>query len=132
LMGRDRPRDDPTDDERGAPKPSVPGQFDFGRTGRGHMTSATYWRPKEAICGASSCSGTLVCCDQPMVTSTPRVKPVVLTPRGHFWISYPKGGGEFCGQVVCLNVVGNVAGLIGHSSASRSQDRPPGSCSATT
>jgi hypothetical protein len=29
-------------------------------------------------------------------------------------IRYPNGGGEFGGRVVCLNVVGNVAGLIGH------------------
>jgi hypothetical protein len=35
-------------------------------------------------------------------------------PRGHFWIRYPNGGGEFGGPVVCLNVVGNQAGLTGH------------------
>jgi hypothetical protein len=35
-------------------------------------------------------------------------------PRGHFWIRYPNGGVEFGGRVVCLNVIGNVAGLTGH------------------
>ena len=34
-------------------------------------------------------------------------------PRGHFWIRYPNGGGEFGGRL-CLNVVGNQAGLTGH------------------
>jgi hypothetical protein len=34
-------------------------------------------------------------------------------PRGHFWIRYPNNLGEFGGRVVCLNVVGNIAGLVG-------------------
>jgi hypothetical protein len=34
-------------------------------------------------------------------------------PSGHFWIRYPNDLGEFGGSVVCLNVVGNVAGLTG-------------------
>lgn len=33
--------------------------------------------------------------------------------RGHFWIRYANGGGEFGGQVVCLNVLGQVALLYG-------------------
>jgi hypothetical protein len=33
--------------------------------------------------------------------------------RGHFWIRYANGGGEFGGPVVCLNVLGQVALLYG-------------------
>jgi hypothetical protein len=36
-----------------------------------------------------------------------------VNPSGHFWIRYPNDLGEFGGSVVCLNVVGNVAGLTG-------------------
>jgi len=34
-------------------------------------------------------------------------------PRGHFWIRYPSGV-EFGGQIVCLTVTLNQAGLTGH------------------
>jgi hypothetical protein len=34
-------------------------------------------------------------------------------PRGHFWIRYANGGGEFGGDVVCLTVAGNLAWLEG-------------------
>jgi hypothetical protein len=33
--------------------------------------------------------------------------------RGHFWIRYANGGGEFGGPIVCLNVVGQFAYLYG-------------------
>jgi hypothetical protein len=33
--------------------------------------------------------------------------------RGHFWIRYANGGGEFGGPIVCLNVVGQSAFLYG-------------------
>jgi len=33
--------------------------------------------------------------------------------RGHFWIRYPDGGGDFGGPIVCLNVVGQTALLYG-------------------
>jgi hypothetical protein len=35
-----------------------------------------------------------------------------VNPRGHFWIRYPIGA-EFGGDVVCLTVVANEAGLTG-------------------
>ena len=59
-------------------------------------------------------TGTLVCCDQPMVHVNAQSQAEGVDPRGHFWIRYPNGGGEFGGKVVCLSVAGNVAGLIGH------------------
>jgi hypothetical protein len=33
--------------------------------------------------------------------------------RGHFWIRYPNGAGEFGGHVICLTVVANQAWLVG-------------------
>jgi hypothetical protein len=36
-----------------------------------------------------------------------------VNPRGHFWIRYANGGGEFGGPVLCLTVVGNLAWLTG-------------------
>ena len=33
--------------------------------------------------------------------------------RGHFWIRYANGGGEFGGPIVCLNVAGQAAFLYG-------------------
>jgi hypothetical protein len=33
--------------------------------------------------------------------------------RGHFWIRYANGGGEFGGPIVCLNVLGQAATLYG-------------------
>jgi hypothetical protein len=33
--------------------------------------------------------------------------------RGHFWIRYANGGGEFGGHIVCLNVLGQAARLYG-------------------
>jgi Desulfoferrodoxin, N-terminal domain len=57
-------------------------------------------------------TGTLVCCGEPMVHVNAQSQSGGVDPRGHFWIRYPNGV-EFGGPVVCLNVVGNVAGLIG-------------------
>ena len=62
-------------------------------------------------------TGTLICCDQPMVHVNAKSGAAGANARGHFWIRYPNGGGEFGGPVVCLNVVGNQAGLTGTSSA---------------
>jgi hypothetical protein len=59
-------------------------------------------------------TGTLVCCDEPMVHVNAQSRAEGVDPRGHFWIRYPDEGGEFGGRVVCLDVTGNVAGLIGH------------------
>ena len=59
-------------------------------------------------------TGTLICCDQPMVHVNAQSGAAGVNARGHFWIRYPNGGGEFGGPVVCLNVVGNQAGLTGH------------------
>jgi hypothetical protein len=33
--------------------------------------------------------------------------------RGHFWIRYDNGGGEFGGPIVCLDVAGNAAAMYG-------------------
>ncbi len=58
-------------------------------------------------------TGTLICCGEPMVHVNAQSGDGGVDPRGHFWIRYPNGGGEFGGQVVCLNVLGNQAGLTG-------------------
>ena len=54
------------------------------------------------------------CCGEPMLHVNAQSQAGGFDPRGHFWIRYPNGGGEFGGTVVCLNVVGNAAGLTGH------------------
>jgi hypothetical protein len=54
------------------------------------------------------------CCGEPMLHVNAQSGALGVNPRGHFWIRYPNGGGEFGGTVVCLSVVGNVAGLTGH------------------
>jgi hypothetical protein len=59
-------------------------------------------------------TGTLICCDQPMVHVNAQSLDGGVDPRGHFWIRYPNDGGEFGGPVVCLNVALNVATVIGH------------------
>jgi hypothetical protein len=60
-------------------------------------------------------TGTIfACCSEPMVHVNAQSREGGVDPRGHFWIRYPNGGGEFGGPVVCLNVVGNQAGLTGH------------------
>jgi hypothetical protein len=33
--------------------------------------------------------------------------------RGHFWIRYANGGGEFGGPIICLNLAGKFAFLYG-------------------
>lgn len=57
-------------------------------------------------------TGTLICCGEPMVHVNAQSQKGGVDPRGHFWIRYPNGV-EFGGRVVCLNVVGNAAGLTG-------------------
>ena|SRR5580765_2483232 len=59
-------------------------------------------------------TGTLICCDQPMLHVNAQSNAGGLNPRGHFWIRYPNDGGEFGGTVACLTVAGNAAGLVGH------------------
>jgi len=56
----------------------------------------------------------VICCNQPMVHVNAQSGALGVNPRGHFWIRYPNGGADFGGTVVCLNVVGHTAGLIGH------------------
>jgi hypothetical protein len=58
-------------------------------------------------------TGTLICCNQPMVHVNAQSDFGGLNPGGHFWIRYPNGGADFGGLVRCLDVVGNEAGLIG-------------------
>jgi hypothetical protein len=50
---------------------------------------------------------------QPMLHVNAQSDDGGVNPRGHFWIRYPNGGGEFGGHVVCLTVVGNLAWLTG-------------------
>jgi hypothetical protein len=57
-------------------------------------------------------TGTLICCEQPMVHVNAQSQQGGIEPRGHFWIRYPSGV-EFGGRVVCLSVAGNSAGLTG-------------------
>ena len=59
-------------------------------------------------------TGTLMCCNQPMVHVNAQSGDAGANPRGHFWIRYPNGGADFGGHVVCLTVLGNSAGLTGH------------------
>lgn len=59
-------------------------------------------------------TGTVLLFGQPMVHVNAQSQAGGVDPRGHFWIRYPNGGVEFGGRVVCLNVAGNLAGLIGH------------------
>jgi hypothetical protein len=58
-------------------------------------------------------TGTLICCGQPMVHVNAQSGEGGVDPRGHFWVRYPNGGGDFGGQVLCLNVAANQAGLTG-------------------
>jgi Desulfoferrodoxin, N-terminal domain len=57
-------------------------------------------------------TGTLICCGQPMVHVNAQSDAGGGDARGHFWIRYPNGV-EFGGDVVCLTVIGNQAGLTG-------------------
>jgi hypothetical protein len=59
-------------------------------------------------------TGTLVCCNQPMVHVNAQSDFAGVNPRGHFWIRYPNGGADFGGHIVCLTVVGNTAAMTGH------------------
>ena len=59
-------------------------------------------------------TGTVLGFGNPMVHVNAQSRAAGVDPRGHFWIRYPNGGVEFGGTVVCLNVVGKVAGLTGH------------------
>ena len=58
-------------------------------------------------------TGTLICCNQPMVHVNTQSGTAGVNPRGHFWIRYPNGGADFGGHIVCLNVAGLTAGMIG-------------------
>jgi hypothetical protein len=58
-------------------------------------------------------TGTLICCSQPMVHVNAQSNVGGVNARGHFWIRYPNGGPDFGGQVVCLGVGVNTAGLLG-------------------
>jgi hypothetical protein len=58
-------------------------------------------------------TGTLICCNQPMVHVNTQSGTAGVNPRGHFWIRYPNGGAEFGGHIVCLTVAGLTAGMIG-------------------
>jgi hypothetical protein len=50
---------------------------------------------------------------QPMLHVNAKSSYGGANPRGHFWIRYANGGGEFGGEVVCLTVAGNLAWLTG-------------------
>src|SRR5436190_16849273 len=49
-------------------------------------------------------TGTLICCNQPMVHVNAQSNAGGGNARGHFWIRYPAPGADFGGHVVCLNV----------------------------
>jgi hypothetical protein len=63
-------------------------------------------------------TGTLICCNQPMVHVNAQSDTDGINPRGHFWIRYPKGGAEFGGHIVCLTVAGQWPGWSAGSTTS--------------
>jgi hypothetical protein len=76
-----------------------------GSAGAGADSSGAGW--------LAAGTGTLVCCNQPMVHVNAQSNTGGGNVRGHFWIRYPNGGADFGGHIVCLDVVANDAGMIG-------------------
>jgi hypothetical protein len=81
----------------------------LGATGGGGSASADNQGADWLVAG----TGTIVCCNQPMVHVNAQSNLGGTNPRGHFWIRYPNGGADFGGHIVCLKVAANNAGLLG-------------------